>query len=124
MREMTGARDDLDLCSGNFALPTLAISRGDDAVPGAPQQQRRSVDPVQPAFEGGVGHVGLPAVEREGLAAARDRRKIAARERGEINSALCRVGPGEPQVLLPRHGMHVGDVALVATAELDAEWSG
>ena len=88
----------------------------------APQQQGRPVDAMQPALEARVVHVRLPAVEREGLAAAHDRRQLALRQRACNRS---RPSPGRPRRaadIRPRViAVHVGDVALVAAAQLDAE---
>ena len=66
-------------------------------------------------------HVGLPAVEREGFAAAHDRRQFGIGQGGVIDLALRRVGPGKPQIFGALDAVHVGDVALVAAAQFDAE---
>src|SRR5215813_3850726 len=44
-----------------------AISRADDAVVLAPDEQRRNPDPLQPMPELGVVHVGLPTQARKTL---------------------------------------------------------
>ena len=76
---------------------------------------------MQPAFEPRIVHVGLPAVERERLTAADDRRQLALRQVGEVNLALRRICPGQPQILCPRQPMHVGNVPLLPAADLDTE---
>src|ERR1700751_1307521 len=72
-------------------------------------------------FEPRIVHVGLPAVERERLTAAYDRRQLALRQVGEVNLALRRICPGQPQILCPRQPMHVGNVPLLAAADLDTK---
>src|SRR5215472_12178458 len=76
---------------------------------------------MQPAHEPRIVHVGLPAVEGEGLTAAYNRSEVALRQLGEIDVALCGIGPSQLQVLAPRQRMHVGNIPLVATPHLDAE---
>src|SRR6516225_7292385 len=72
IREMAGVRDQLKPGVRDRATPFFAIVRSDDPVFGAPQQQSRAVDSMQPTLEPGVVHVRLPAVEGESLSAAND----------------------------------------------------
>src|SRR5690348_6092010 len=121
MRKVTSVRDGFEPGSRYRLPPSLAVSGRDDAVLGTPKQQCRAVDPMQPALEPRVVHIGLPAVEREGLAPARDGGKLAFRHLGEIDLALCRISPGKLQIIGARQRMHVSDIPLVPAAYLDAE---
>ena len=114
--EMTSMR-----APGISAAPGLAIGGADDAVLLAPQQQRRDVDAMQPALQMRVVHVRLPAEPRERLAAARDAGKFGLRQLHQVALAVRRIGPGEAHVLVARHRVHVGDVAVGHAADLDAE---
>src|SRR5215471_4949878 len=102
MREVACPRNDLQPGSRDRLTPALAIGRCDYAVLGAPQQQGREVYPVQPAFEPRIVHVRPPAVEGEGFAAPNDRRQLVFPQFREIDIALCRIRPGQLQVLGPR----------------------
>ena len=121
MREMPGVGDDLHARAGNLRAPRLAIRGADDAVLLAPQQQRRDVDAVQPALQMRIVHVGLPAEPRECLAAARDAGEFGLRQPHQVALAVRRIGPGQAQILVARHRVHVGDVAVGHAADLDAE---
>src|SRR6201987_979676 len=99
MREVTGPWNNFEPSSRYRVPPALPISRCHDVVLGTPQQQCWDVDPMQPSFEPRIVHIGLPAVERERLTAADDRRQLALRQVGEVNLALRRICPGQPQIL-------------------------
>src|SRR5215469_5238811 len=90
MRKVAGAGDHFETGVGNRTAPILAIGRSDDPVFGAPQQQSRGVDPMQPTLEPRVVHIGLPAVEGESLAAANDGCELAVGKGGEFNLAFGR----------------------------------
>ena len=67
-------------------------------------------------------HVGLPAVQREGLASTHDRGQLGFGHLREIDVAFCGFGPGHLQIVGARHGVHVGDIAIISPAHLDADW--
>ena len=79
---------------------------------------------MQPALQPRVVHVRLPAEQRQRLAPAHDRSQLAFRQRGVVDLASPRIGPGEAHELRARHRVHVGDVAVGHAAQLDAERRG
>src|SRR5262249_35556631 len=83
--KMTGLRNDLEPRAGYSSTPAFAVGGGHDAVLRAPQKHGRTIDPMQPAFEPRVVHVGLPAVKREGFTSPDDRRQLALRQPREID---------------------------------------
>src|SRR5262249_57257611 len=67
MGVMARLRDGDQPCARHALGTGAAISRADDAVVLAPDEQRRNLDPLQPMPEFGVVHVGLPTQARKTL---------------------------------------------------------
>src|SRR3954454_1171823 len=105
-REMTGLRNDFELRLRYCLTPAFAVGGCHDTVLRAPQKHARTIDTMQPAFEPRVVHVGLPAIKREGLTSADDRRQLALRQSREVDIPLCRISPGQLQIFGTRQPMH------------------
>src|SRR5260370_814981 len=81
------------------AVRRPVVVGGDEAIVGAPQEQRGDGDPVQPPPELRVMEVRLPGVECRCLPIARDDRQPIVGQRGVIEPGARGVGALEPEDL-------------------------
>src|SRR5712692_4475608 len=118
---MPGLGDQLDASIGECPAELVAVVREYDPVALAPDDQCRYPHSVQPAAKAGIVHIRAPAVECCGRAVACDRRSLRLFEAAVVRRCALRIEEGPLEKLVGGERIDVGDVTLLARAELDAE---
>src|SRR5205823_6790805 len=83
--------------------------------------QGRHADSVQPLAKPGIVHIGPPAIERGRLPIASDRAEFVITEPGVIRHNMSWIEEVAPEQFLAWKRVDIGDVAVFALTELDAD---
>ena len=124
MRKVAGALDGLELRAGNERAIAAAVALAQDAVGGAPQEQGRQLDAVQPVLQLRIVHVGRPCDPGMRFLVARRGQRFLLGQGLVVALAGLRIEKGERVELGGHQRPDIDDVAGLAVADLDADGVG